>query len=93
MALSAEEIHKKIENLQVRHDKVLKKRSELGGELKAKKEELSNLVKEITEAGFNPKTISEDKNTAQGELETLMTDFEKTLSEVESSLSTYDNKK
>lgn len=90
--LSPEELTTKIQDLQTRHAHVLKRKAELGGELKSKKDELASLVKEIQAAGYNPKTLVEDRNRAQEELESLMEEFEKGLLEAETSLSTYDKK-
>lgn len=87
-----DELEQKIQDLQTRHARVLKRKAELGGELKSKKEELASLVKEIQDAGFNPKTLVEDRNKAQLELEGLMESFEKELVEAETSLNTYDKK-
>jgi predicted nuclease with TOPRIM domain len=89
---TVDEIRSKIDNLQQRHEKVLKRKAELSGELKAKKDELANLVKEIKAAGFNPSTIAEDRARAQKELEDLMVEFEKNLVDAESTLSQYDKK-
>jgi DNA repair exonuclease SbcCD ATPase subunit len=90
--LSPEELNTKIQELQTRHSRILKKKAELGGELKSKKDELGALVKEIQAAGYNPKTLVEDRNKAQQELEALMAEFEKGLVEAETSLSAYDKK-
>lgn len=90
--LSPEELTKRAQDLQSRHARVLKRKTELGGELRSKKEELAALVKEIQVAGYNPKTLVEDRNKAQAELETLMDEFEKGLVEAETSLNAYDKK-
>lgn len=89
MSMSMDDLTKKIEDLQTRHAKVLKWKAELGGELKSKKEELAALVKEIQAAGYNPKTLVEERDKTQKELEELMADFEKGLVEAETSLSAY----
>lgn len=90
--LSPEELTTKIQDLQTRHARVLKRKAELGGELKSKKDELQSLVKEIQAAGYNPKTLVEDRNKAQQELESLMEEFERGLIEAETSLTSYDKK-
>ncbi len=90
---SPEELKKKIEELQKRHEKVTQRKAALGGELKAKKEELASLIQEIRDAGYDPKTIVADRNKAQQELETMMEGFEKSLAEVEEGLSVYDKPK
>lgn len=90
--LSPEDLTAKIQDLQNRHTRILKRKAELGGELKSKKDELGALVKEIQAAGYNPKTLVEDRNKAQQELESLMEEFEKGLVEAENSLNAYDKK-
>lgn len=90
--LSPEELQKRITDLLSRNQRVLKRKTELGGELKSKKDELAALVKEIQAAGYNPKTLVEDRNKAQAELETLMDEFEKGLLEAEKTLAAYDKK-
>lgn len=89
---STDELRSKIDNLQQRHEKVLKRKAELSGELKARKEELSALIKEIKDAGFNPNTIADDKARAQKELEDLMVEFERNLTDAEGALASYDKK-
>jgi len=88
--LSPEELQNRIADLLRRNQRVLKRKTELGGELKSKKAELANLVKEIQDAGFNPKTLVADRDKAQEELESLMDAFEKGLLEAEQSLADYD---
>ena len=90
--LTPEELNAKIQDLQTRHKRLLNRKAELGGELKSKKDELASLVKEIQAAGYNPKTLVEDRNKAQQELESLMEEFEKGLVAAENSLSAYDKK-
>lgn len=90
--LTPDELQKRISDLQTRHARVLKRKTELGGELKSKKDELAALVKEIQAAGYNPKTLVEDRNKAQQELEALMEEFEKGLREAETTLDAYDKK-
>lgn len=90
--LSIEELNTKIDDLSKRHMSVNKRKNELGGELKAKRDELGALIKEVQEAGYNPKTLVEDRNKAQEELEALVAEFEKGLTEAETSLQAYDKK-
>ena len=91
--LSIEQLNSKIDELTKRHGSVNKRKAELGGELKAKRDELGALVKEVQEAGFNPKTLVEDRNKAQEELEALVVEFEKSLVEAETSLQAFDKNK
>jgi uncharacterized protein YoxC len=92
MAKSIEELSAYIDGLQRRHESVIKKKAELGGELKAKKEELGVLIREITTAGYSPKTLVEDRNKAQADLEALAAEFEKGLVEAEQSIQSYDKR-
>lgn len=88
--LTTEELQKKMQTLAARHAKVLRRKAELGGELKSKREELVSLVKEIQEAGYNPKTLVDERNRAQAELETLIDSFETDLVEAEQILGEFD---
>jgi predicted nuclease with TOPRIM domain len=87
-----EELQGKIQELSARHARVLKRKAELSGELKSKRDELVALVKEIQEAGYNPKTLLEERNKVQVELESMIDEFEKNLVESETILSTFDRK-
>lgn len=89
--LTPDEIESKIKDLSGRHAKILKRKAELAGQLQAKKKELADLVQEITDAGFNPKTLVQDKEALQQELETLLSDFERELSASEDALKQFDN--
>ena len=75
-----------------RHSRILRRKSELSGELKSKKEELAALVREISDSGYNPKTLVEERNKTQRELEDLIETYEKQLTEVESTFAEYDRK-
>ncbi len=89
---SIDELSTTIDSLQKRYATVLRRKAELGGALKAKKDELAALVKEITDAGYNPKTLVDDRNKAQDELEQLVTSFDKDLKDAEEALAAYDKK-
>lgn len=89
--LTPDEIESKIKDLSGRHAKVLKRKAELAGQLQAKKKELADLVQEITDAGFNPKTLVQDKERLQEELESLLSDFESELASSEAALKQFDN--
>lgn len=88
--LTPEQLQERMQNLSSRHAKVLRRKSELGGELKSKKAELAALVQEIQDAGYNPKTLVEDRNKAQAELETLLDTFETNLVGAETILGEFD---
>jgi uncharacterized protein YoxC len=91
--LSLEQLEEKIQVLSTRHKAVLRRKLELGGELKAKKEELAALVDEIKKAGYNPKTLIEDRDKAQEELELLLKDFEANLVGAEKTLEDFEKSK
>jgi uncharacterized protein (DUF3084 family) len=90
--LSIEELERRIDNVRTRHQRMLRRKAELGGELKSKKEELARLIKEIQDAGYNPKTLVEDRDKAQAELQSLLEDFERNVQEAEQSLAEYDKR-
>jgi FtsZ-binding cell division protein ZapB len=90
--MTPDKLQEKVQNLSTRHARVLRRKAELGGELKVKREELESLVKEIQAAGYNPKTLVEERNRAQEELETLLGTFENNLVEAETILSEFDRK-
>lgn len=90
--LPPEELQRRIADLSVRYKRILQRKTELGGELKSKREELALLVKEIQAAGYNPKTLVEDRNRVQQELEALMTAFETSIVTAETTLENYDKK-
>lgn len=89
---SVDELSTQIDSLQKRYANVLRRKAELGGALKAKKDELAQLVQEIEDAGYNPRTLVEDRNKAQEELEQLVVTFERDLVDAETALSAYDKK-
>lgn len=90
--MTPDDIRRKIEDLQTRHAAVTAKKNSLGGQLQAKKEELAALITEIRAAGYDPKKLVAEKDKAQQELETMIINFEKDLTEVERALSAYDKK-
>jgi uncharacterized protein YoxC len=90
--MTADEIKKKIEDLQKRTDVVVKKKATFGGQLQAKKEELATLIKEIKAAGYDPKNLVSERDKAQKELETMIATYETELTQVEDALSGYEKK-
>jgi len=90
--LTPDKLQEKMASLSSRHSKVLRRKAELGGELKSKRDELTSLVKEIQEAGYNPRTLVEDRDKAQQELEGLIVRFEEELISAETILADYDNR-
>jgi chromosome segregation ATPase len=90
--LSPDQLQERMTNLSTRYSKILRRKAELGGELKSKKAELSSLVQEIHSAGYNPKTLVADRDKLQGELEELLNQFESKIVESETILSEFDKK-
>lgn len=90
--MTADEIKKKIEDLQKRTDVVVKKKAAFGGQLQAKKEELAALIKEIKAAGYDPKNLVSERDRAQKELEAMISTYETDLVQVEDALAGYDKK-
>ena len=90
--LTPDKLQEKVASIGQRHSRILRRKSELSGELKSKKEELAALVREISDSGYNPKTLVEERNKTQRELEDLIETYEKQLTEVESTFAEYDRK-
>jgi uncharacterized protein YoxC len=90
--LTPDKLQEKVASIVQRHSRILRRKSELSGELKSKKEELAALVREISDSGYNPKTLVEERNKTQRELEEMLEAYDKQLSEVESTFAEYDRK-
>jgi septal ring factor EnvC (AmiA/AmiB activator) len=85
-------IKQQIEDLQKRWNKASKAKAELSGELKAKKEELATVVQEIRDAGYDPKHISRERDQAREELKRIISKLDAELTEVETALSSFNQK-
>ena len=90
--LTPDKLQEKVSSIIQRHTRILRRKSELSGELKSKREELAALVREIDAAGYNPKTLVEERNRTQQELEDMLVDYDKQLTEVEGIFEEYDRK-
>ncbi len=90
--MALEEIKQRVEELQKRYATASKKRSELQGQLDAKREELVALSQEIKNAGYDPKKLKEEKDRVEKELVSTIEACEKELSEVESALREFEKK-
>lgn len=91
--MTPEEIRKKIDDLTKRTEAVNTKKSTLSGKLQVKKEELAALIVEIKAAGYDPKTLREERDKVQTQLTEMIQTYESDLSAVETALASYDNKK
>ncbi len=85
-----DEMKDRIDKLQKRHQTVIEKRASLNGQIQAKKQELSAIIKEIEAAGYDPKNIAADYDKAETDLNAILVDFEKKLSEVETALAVFE---
>lgn len=84
-----DEIEKKIEDLQRRHTNAVRRKSELTGQLEAKKAELASLVQEIKDAGYDPKNLKQERDRVKIELESMITTLDQELTRVETALDSY----
>ncbi len=91
--MTPEELRKKIDDLAKRTEVVNTKKSNLSGKLQAKKEELAQLIVEIRAAGYDPKTLREERDKVQGQLTEMIATYETDLVAVEAALASYDTKK
>lgn len=80
--------HARIEALQRKHADLAQRKATLAGQLQARKEQLAALVKEIKDAGYDPKTLAEQRDKVKAELDAAIDKYEADLTEVERALST-----
>ena len=91
--MTPEELRKKIDDLTKRTEAANTKKSTLTGRLQAKKEELAQLILDIKAAGYDPKTLREERDKVQTQLTEMITTYETDLVAVETALASYDAKK
>lgn len=87
---SLDQIAARVEDLTRRHTAASTRQSKLQGILEEKKLELQRLRAEIVAAGFDPKTLREDRVRLERELEELMKKFDAELSVVERAQDEYE---
>lgn len=85
-----EQIQSRVDDLSRRHVVATTKQSKLQGQLESKKGELLKLKQEIIAAGFDPKTLREDRVRLEKELEQLISKFEVELTVVEQAQNEYE---
>jgi septal ring factor EnvC (AmiA/AmiB activator) len=85
----SDDIKSRIDDLQRRHSAAVQKKAGLAGQLQAKREELEAIVKEIREAGYDPKKITQERDRAKAELEAQLTKLESELTAVETALAAF----
>jgi len=86
MRCIVDDIQKRVEELQRRHAEVMQRKASASGQLQARKEELAAIVKEIRDAGYDPKQIAQIRDEAKADLLTEIARYEAELSEVEAAL-------
>ncbi len=87
---SLEQIQAKVEDLTRRHIAASTKQSKLQGILEEKRQELLRLKQEIEAAGFDPKTLREERARLEKELDELINRFDTELSVVERAQDEYE---
>jgi len=84
--MTPDEIKKRVDRALARTDTINQAKANLGGQLQAKKEELAALVKEIRDAGLEPKTLAAARDKVQAELEAMIVEYEKKLDDAETAI-------
>jgi chromosome segregation ATPase len=87
---SPEELRRRIESAIKRTETVNQKKAALGGQLKAKREELAALVEEIKAAKLDPKNLKPERDKVQAELYDMLVGYEKKLADVEAALASFE---
>jgi uncharacterized coiled-coil DUF342 family protein len=90
--MALDEIRQRIEDLGKRYAAASKKKSELDGQLEAKKAELLELSREIKDAGYEPRKLKDEKERVESELLAEIDSCDKELAEVEAALREFDKK-
>lgn len=90
--MALDDIKQRIEDLGKRHAAASAKKSELHGQLEAKRAELVALSQEIKDAGYEPRKLKDEKDRVERELIAELDAAEKELSEVEAALREFDKK-
>lgn len=89
---AADDIESRVRSVMNRATKLQQRKANLAGQLQSKKNDMVALLKEIAEAGYNPKTLAADEQKARADLETELTTLEKKLDAAEASLDMFDKK-
>ena len=90
--MTPEDIKRKIEDLSRRTEVASKKKAQLEGQIQQVKENLAELITEIKAAGYDPKTLSAERDKAEAQLLAEIAEYETKLAEVEKALADYDKK-
>lgn len=84
------QLSSKIDELQKRYQKALKRQTEVKALLEEKKKELTALFKEIQAEGYDPKSLSTELAKLMEDLRERVKTFETDLAQVEKALDKYD---
>lgn len=87
---SIDQLEARVTQLTRRHQAATTKQTKLQGLVDAKKDELRRLKEEILAAGFDPKTLREERVRLEAELKDLMDKFESELTVVERAQEEYE---
>jgi len=87
---SLDQLQARVENLSRRHREAASRKAKFQGQLEEKRQELRRLKTEIETAGYDPKTLKEDRQRLEAELEQLMAGFEAEVTVVEQALDEYE---
>ena len=90
MSSQLDQIKARLADLERRHKAVGSKKTKLQGQLEAKKQELVSLKDEIEAAGYDPKSLKQEKARVEQTLIQDMDAFEKDLKEVEAAIASFE---
>lgn len=90
--MAPDEIKRTIDDLSRRTEVVTKKKSQLEGQVQQVKEDLAALIMEIQAAGYDPKSLSAERDKAEAELLAEIEAYETKLAVVEKALAEYEKK-
>jgi chromosome segregation ATPase len=90
--MTPDDIKRKIDDLSRRSDVASQKKAQLEGQIQQVKENLAALILEIKAAGYDPKTLSAEKDKVEAQLIQEIAEYETKLAAVEKALADYDKK-
>jgi uncharacterized protein YoxC len=89
---TADEIEARVKAVMSRAARLQQRKANLAGQLQSKKNDMTALLKEIADAGYNPKTLTQDEQKARADLEAELTALEQRLDAAETALDMFDKK-
>ena len=90
--MSPEDLKMKVDDMIRRTETFNKRKAGIDGQLEAKKEELAEIIKEITAAGHDPKNLVAARDQAEQDLKTMLAAYEQDLTAAEQALAVFDRK-